>query len=542
VEREIAQKSGAWRWIAVTLALSLYAGFPEIAFIDGLLVAVWTLVRLTSIPAAARIGSLLRIGLGVVCGLALAAPILIAFGDYLAVAFIALHKNGFLGHQHLDPHFAIGLGLPYLFGLIFTGWAVPAVIGYWGTAGGYIGVGLLTLGLLGIAGRNDIGLRLALLLWIAFCIAAAYGLPGIRPLIEVLFLRNAAFFRYFDPSFAMAFVVLAGLALDDLTAEITRRRYGLTLAAVAVMLALGLLGARQILAAQQQHFWLFVSIAIAVLVLGGMGVAGRLAPLHCRRALSAIVIAEALFNFLLPSFDNPRHPRLELGGIHYLQAHIGDQRVFAMGPLEPNYGSYFGIAEIDDCDLPIPANWYDFRETHLDRYAGPLLFDGQSRGFFASPMPTAEAELVRNFAAYEAVGVRYILTRPDAALDPRLNLPDVYSDSVMKIYELPNPRPYFQAEGCTVAIRSRNEVVTHCAAPSSLSRLELFMPGWRAWVNGHSAPVAMTDEIFQQIALPQGEADVRFAFRPPFMRIGYLVFLAGFFLLCLPLNILRYRK
>src|SRR5262245_45691142 len=35
---------GGWEWLAMGLALSLYAGFPETAFINGLLVAVWVLV------------------------------------------------------------------------------------------------------------------------------------------------------------------------------------------------------------------------------------------------------------------------------------------------------------------------------------------------------------------------------------------------------------------------------------------------------------------------------------------------------------------
>jgi hypothetical protein len=540
VELEIGQIAGAWRWIAVSLALSIYAGFPEIAYIDGLLVAVWTLARLPSIQAGRRIKILCRIALGVVCGLALCAPILIAFADYLSVAFLFLHSNGFFSHQHFNRHLAVSMALPYAFGLISTERAVGSIILNWGMMGGYIGVGLPVLGLVGMIGRKYSGLRLALLLWLTFCVFAAYGLPGGKVLIDALFLSNAAFYRYFDPSFVMALVVLVGLALDDLTENFVKPRYYMTLATVAVLLVIGLSAAWPMITEQQQHFWLFISIIVALLVLGGMGFAGHFPLRHCRRILSAVVVAEALFNFLVPSFVNPRHPTLELGGIHYLQAHIGLQRVFSMGPMAPNYGTYFGIAEIDDVDYPIPANWLAFRQKHLDPYAGPLIFDGQAR-LQAAPL-TAAQEFQRNFAAYEAVGVRYVLTRPDAVLDPGLHLSNVYSDSVMKIYQLPDPRPYFQAEGCTVAIRSRNEAVTNCPAPAALTRLELFMPGWRARVNGQAAPVVMTDQIFQQIALPAGVADVRFFFQPPFMRLGYAVFFAGLFLLCLPLNIARYRK
>jgi len=537
VELALVQTSAAWRWIAVALALSLYAGFPEMAYIDGLLVGVWTLARLASLQAAICRRIAFRIALGVTCGLLLSTPILIAFADYLSVAFYSLHANGFFSHYHLDWHFAVNLALPYLFGPILNGSAIPSILANWCLVGGYLGIGLPALGLLGIAGRNYRFLRVGLLLWLAYCAVAAFGLPGGRLLIHALLLSNAAFYRYFYPSFAMALAVLAGLALDDLTKDMTRRRYGLTLVAMVALLAFGLLGVRHPLAALHQFFWLYVSLVMALLVLGGIALAWRLPPVRCRNILSALVIAEALFNFLLPSFDNPKHPTLELGGVHYLQAHLGFQRVFAMGPLEPNYGSYFGIAEIDDCDFPIPANWFAFRQAHLDPYAGPLIFDGHARLTLSPAIPTPETVFAQNVAAYEAVGVHYVLTKPDAVLPTALKLPKVYSDSVMNIYELPNPQPYFDAPGCTISPRSRNEIVTDCAAASALTRLELFMPGWRAQVNGRKVPVSLTGEIFQQIALPAGQSDVRFSFLPPHMNLGYAAFFAGLLLFCLPLNL-----
>ncbi len=538
VELEMAQISGAWRWIAVALALSIYAGFPEMAYIDGLLVAVWTVARLATRQSTLRLRIFRNIALGVACGLLLAAPVIIAFVDYLAVALYSLHANGFFLHMHLDRHFAVSLALPYLFGLIMNTRTVPSIFTFWCTTGGYIGIGLPLLGLLGIAGCRLRGLRIALVLWLAICVVAAFGLPGSTFIIHALLLSDTAFFRYFDPSFCMAFAVLAGLALDDLTRDMTKRRYALAPIAVAVLLALGLLGVRPPLAALHQPFWLFISLAMALFVLGGMVVARRFPPVRCRHILGAIVMAEAVFNFLLPSFDNPRHPTLERGGVYFLQAHLGYQRVFAMGPIEPNYGSYFGIAEIDDCDFPIPANWFAFRQAHLDPYAGPLIFDGHARLTLAPGIPAAEAMLAQNIAAYEAAGVRYVLTKPGAVLAP-LNLPKVYADAVMNIYELPHPRPYFTAPDCVISPGSRNEAVTDCAAPALLTRLELFMPGWRVRVNGHAAAVTMVDEIFQQVALPAGRADVRFYFLPPFMHVGYALFFAGLLCLCLPWNICR---
>ena len=210
-----------------------------------------------------------------------------------------------------------------------------------------------------------------------------------------------------------------------------------------------------------------------------------------------------------------------------------------MGVLEPNYGSYFGIAEIDDCDLPIPAKWLDFRSRLLDRYAFALAFDGASRS--GANVPSAAEELNANLPQYLAVGVKYVVAKP--AADPFKGAPDsipavkeVYADSTMEIYELAHPRPYFDAPACQVSARSRNLAVVNCPAPAALTRLELFMPGWRVWVNGKPKPIQQTGEIFQQVQLPAGASEVRFHFLPPFMLLGYAAFLLGLLTLTAPIK------
>ncbi|RZF30749.1 hypothetical protein EVC45_04610 [Paraburkholderia sp. UYCP14C] len=97
----------------------------------------------------------------------------------------------------------------------------------------------------------------------------------------------------------------------------------------------------------------------------------------------------------------------------------------------------------------------------------------------------------------------------------------------MRIFELPAPAPYFDAPGCTVTPKDRDAAHVQCDAPSKLSRLELFMPGWRATVNGNDTPIARNAEVFQQIELPAGSSDIQFRFLPMHMKWAYLALLFG---------------
>jgi uncharacterized membrane protein YfhO len=62
-------------------------------------------------------------------------------------------------------------------------------------------------------------------------------------------------------------------------------------------------------------------------------------------------------------------------------------------------------------------------------------------------------------------------------------------------------------------------------------RLEYHAEGWRVRVSGQDRPVTRAEPIFQQVDLPAGQATVEFRFTPPFMKAGYIAFVAGLALL-----------
>lgn len=101
----------------------------------------------------------------------------------------------------------------------------------------------------------------------------------------------------------------------------------------------------------------------------------------------------------------------------------------------------------------------------------------------------------------------------------------VYSDSLMTIYKLPHPKPYYQVyKGkCTLTSAKRDSLVADCAAPSSLIRRELYFPGWIAYVNGKPTAIADYDGLFQSIKLTRGKNDIYFSYVPPYMNCAWLI-------------------
>src|ERR1019366_10777211 len=57
-----------WYIAAIALALSIYAGFPEVAYFDALFGGAWAIVRLFSLPSDRRLRALRRLGLGGIVG------------------------------------------------------------------------------------------------------------------------------------------------------------------------------------------------------------------------------------------------------------------------------------------------------------------------------------------------------------------------------------------------------------------------------------------------------------------------------------------
>jgi hypothetical protein len=94
----------------------------------------------------------------------------------------------------------------------------------------------------------------------------------------------------------------------------------------------------------------------------------------------------------------------------------------------------------------------------------------------------------------------------------------VYRGKNTNVFELSGVRPYFDSEECKLTPVTRDEVRAECPRAGRLVRLELAMSGWRAFVGKQEVSVRKTDDIFQDIDLPEGVSTVHFVYAPPGVR------------------------
>lgn len=675
-----------WGWIAGALALSLYAGFPESAYLNGLLALAWAVVRFVQLPLEER--GLYARGLfaGGVVGMLLAVPILQAFYEELQVSFAGAHLGGSFANVVLSAGGVPMLLLPYMWGAIFVNGPVSDL---WSNVGGFLGTGIVVLAAAALFGRTDRALRWVLAGWTLFGVCAAFGAPLLHSaFVHIPLVNLTAYYRYLPPSWSFALAVLAAYALRDaLGAERAElaKRYSVAVVAVLALLGAALVHNRALVHTMHGMAgdWLVGSLGFGLAVLLAIAVAVQLPGARARTlVLAATALVEAAAYFAIPMLSYPRDGKLELGGIAFLQRNLGLQRYYALGPIMPNYGSYFAIASINHNDLPVPNEWLRFIHERLDPYADPINFTG------TIPVPgpgvsSRPAELRSHLAGYEAAGVAYVVAPPDdnpfapsydsapgkgagratnvargtsavatllgpmpagrargvsvfqgnyakhaggrlevrvcnarracasgsralsestdnqyfhVPLDKPVSLapqpvtvsfttsspdrpealwtfpgspdqmvavngvpqpnaafrlrflyaltgplpPAVYHDAAMTIYRLPHPRPYAEAPGCTLAVRSRTEMEADCPRGAELRRLELFYPGWSARVNGRAAEIGEFDRAFQRLALPAGKSAIVFSFAPPGIGYGLAAFGAGALaVLALALNAFR---
>jgi len=549
----LSSRRNGWRLLAVALGLSVVSGFPEVAYVDGILVALWALVRLFSTPDVWR-AMLAKLGLGGLVGLLLGAPALVAFVDYLPHADIGSHSgafaNGFLPIQSLAQTI-----LPYGFGPISafrSGASASLLTAMWGSGGGYLDATLVLCALMGLFGVRWRGLRLALGLWVLVAMSKTFGVTVVSHLVNGLpGFHSIAFFRYSQTSWEFAVIVLAAFGIDDLA----RRRVHPGLIIGGGVTALGCVAW-----AASQAWPVMTSITryghakdftvasagvatllVLVVVSGGLltyftGSATAATKSRAGRFLVAgAVVAEAAALFAVPLLSAPRPVKVDIAVVQYLQRHIGLARFTTLGPIQPNFGSLFGVSEINVNDLPVPKAFARHIQTSFNTNTDPLTFTGTVKS--KATGPGAAQELASHLDAYEAAGVKFMVAPasgsdvfgspwPPAGLSPAPRR--VYADSYVDVWQLSSPKPFFTTSGAPCGVRPEGiaEVKVTCTGPAVLHRLELPMPGWSAETGSSPATVRSTGP-FQSVSVGAGATQVRFSFTPPYGNAAVFAALAG---------------
>ncbi len=540
----ITERRGGWWLIAVAGALSLYAGFPEVAYLNTLLAVLWTLWRAAGLSRP-QLGSFaLKVVLGATAGTLLSAPLIISFVDYLNHSYLWLHGSDALSHLRLSHLSFAQLLFPYIYGPLNGPGLGFLKVSIWFLVGGYLSTSLLLLGVLGLCSRGRRGLRFILLVWIVFALSGIYDVP---PISNGLFgvipgMSQVEFVRYAFPSLELAVTVLAAVGLDEVSGGALGRRRAL--GGAVFSLGLVVLAIRQADPLQVKGYFPAAVAWGSVMVL----VVGAAALSRFARArttlLCGLVALDALTMFVVPDLAAPPSARIDLNPVTFLRAHLGETRFFTTGPLVPNYGAYFGLASLNAMDVPVPSRYARYVHT-LDPGVDATAFTGALFDPFRSKsLPTSQQELLLHLAGYRAAAVSYVVTAPGIRLpESRATFQLRFKSPTTWIYHLSGASSYFTVEtpGCQAISEDRTSARTLCSQATTLVRRETDLPGWSASVDGHPATIDPTSGLFQAVTVPSGSHRVTFDYEPPNIGLGLAAFAIGCLMLCLSAGVNRRR-
>jgi hypothetical protein len=522
--RAIAAQPGGVSIIALALAFSLLAGFPETAFVDGVLGAAWCAMVLSALPRGSRVAFICKLSAATILGLCLSAPAVVTFLDYLRNASLSMRV--FVDADRLQYGQGAALILPMLLGPPYQDQSLAA----WTNAGGFIGTGTACLAAAAILSPGpSVPLRRLAFFWVAFWIAVFLGEPVARGIWHAFpALNQVAVTRYAMPSLEFSASLLAAWGWDDW--RVGRLRVRMAMCTIIAMCAVAIWAA-----ASQGRIGPFtvwskaappVSIvAWATIVVAGLYALFRRHPTPPRLfAASCLLAIDAIASFSLPIGAGRLSGKLDLNPVVFLSQQPGLARSYGLnGRLDPNYGAFFNVPTIQSFSVPLAKNWADYAGQIDPILAGMALF--RSSDLSASIFMAHRAQ-------FEQAGVGYVLVDPanDKIApyhDP--HLVPVFESAAARIYRMPAAAPYFDVlhGQCKLTVESRVHVTAACDQPALLMRRELFFPGWHVSINGHKAPLLQQAGIFQAVQLPAGPSIVDWEYVPEHARLILCAVLFG---------------
>ncbi len=540
LSRAKQNRRGGWAIIALALAFSLYAGFPEVTFLNSLFAGGWILVRMVGVDRDVKKRYILKIIWGCLSGLLLSAPILVAFGMYMTDSYIGAHKNVF-ADVHYPARYFPQVTMPYIYGPVFRFQDIDktnSLLSIWMSTGGFITMSSVVLAFFGLTAKKmQLALKIFVAGFLAVCLMKLIGHPHIATTLLNMIpgMKAIAFHRYVIDVLSFGVVILAAFGLDSiLTGKIKMKRAALTTFAAVLFLGMMVLMAKNLMhlleSAPHYQIWAWGSIGFAALTVAVV-CSGALFPKKklLVGAACAMVVVDSVFMFFVPTLATPK-TEIDMTPVNYLRQNLGLQRYYTTGPIYPNYGSYFGIASVNYTDLPIPDVWAQYVHKNMDTNTQA----GQFTPERADPSgPDTASEFLSHIENYKKVGVKYVVTSSVGQLPSELVVSErltlVHQSPAAAIYALPDVAGYysFDDSGCRILSQTRDKVEVDCPQQSVLTRRELSMDGWRAAVNGKHTGISTKDTIFQAVAVPSGKSTVTFSYDPPYIKLSYIAFFAG---------------
>ncbi len=544
LEKTKNKKSGGWVIIALALAFSIYSGFPEGAYLDGTLAGIWFLVRAIQERHSDWYKFTLKVIYGILVGLLLSMPILISFIDYLPFANIGGH-SGSLSTYALPISNLPALVMPYIFGPIFQFNYYDhssILLSFWDNVGGFISITTIYLAIIGLltAKKKNKPILYMLGIFSFVVITRTYGLKGMDRLVNLIpGMKQVAFYRYASPTLELSIIILAMFGFEALLnrkkEEVSKKK--ITYISCLMLLAIFILSVEALSVYSNlyllPHRYFFFILSIAWEVVGLLAIVATLIYFrkYTKIVIPVVLLCGALIMFIAPEPSAPRSSVQDLKPINYIKNHIGNYRFYSIAYLQPNYGTYYGAAEIDTNNEPVVNSWTKYITKNLNSNVNPSQgFNGLNQLSQTGDTPI-QAFLV-NLKSYSGIGVKYVVIKNGILAEnvaSKFSLKPVFWDSNFTVYELPNLKPYFQTiEGnCSLTSPNKYTLFTNCSEASVIQRQEVYMKGWMASINGKSEAVSKSGPLFQKINVPKGKSTVIFNYTPPYIVLGYIAFIAG---------------
>ncbi len=417
--------SRGWSLVTLSLAGSIYAGFPETAFFDGLLGLSWAcMLALRAAPPVLR-RFVAKVLISGAIGLTLTLPMVVPFAEFLQYGDVSLH-SGFFAHLAY-PRAAAPLQMFPLFYGAFSEYAPASLYGQfgllWGLIGGWFGVAPVILAIAALCGaaRPRCAARWLLAGWAVLWEARCFGFPPVTFLVNLIpgvAASNAS--RYAVLSAEFSVFALAAFGVDDMMRGL-RLQSGRFRAALLLSLACGLacllpalgLAAVWFRAVPSPLLWISL-FSLACTLLCALLVLRALRTGRHRRLALGVVLAGGVALFWAPQLGTVRHIAQDRTGLAYLQSHIRLSRYFSLGPLGPNFPPQYGIASPNAFQLPSPTNWDQYYQRQLLGRAPDPFY-----GVDVTPQMLA-AIVPAQLGAFEAIGTKYIGVWP--SMDPLAKL------------------------------------------------------------------------------------------------------------------------
>jgi uncharacterized membrane-anchored protein YitT (DUF2179 family) len=239
----------------------------------------------------------------------------------------------------------------------------------------------------------------------------------------------------------------------------------------------------------------------------------------------------------------------------------GDGRVWVL-PVGPQYrgtGNYFMPHGIEQAggEHPNPLQrWYEYVGAGVGHYVDWHNFLGESPAFRHAANIRWIVSMVQLEGAEQFAGVRRIHEGPSALVyeDPGA-LPRAYLVGAARVIEdgpatlAAMAAPDFDPRREAVVAREpaialaggavegearilewspdRIRIHARSARPALLILADNYYPGWRARIGDEQTPVLRANHTFRAVAVPSGEHDVVFSFRPVRMLVGFWIYAIG---------------